>query len=625
MRCVTGPAVFRLLDPYVGWDATEVTGVTGLGDPAGLRLDRSGGAAARQELLPWFPDPRLALPPCRPYYLLTGHGVRRLDPGSTAWRPMASPPVREPVAVAAAGHWLAVADRHGVRVWWRAGEHLVTHLSSPGAAILALTPGGGVYLAAREGTDLRYARPGAPTATVIRTGLPGTVEGLRTGPGHTLWLLLRTGGTLDTWRSADHGATWERADPTTLPASPLTATGDDGFSLDGIGAFTWDGAPTGSPVRAAPALLTEGGLDTAPIDSGISRCRWHRVGADATVPAGTAVTIAVAVTEDAATVPDPADWQQAPPGSRDFLVQQPPGRYLHLRLGLTGDGTATPEVRRIRLDFPRSTSAELLPPAYLSDRADPAAEDFTQRFLALFDTVIGGLDRVIERYPALLDPSGVPDRALPWLGGLLGLAFEAGWSTAVRRALLAAAPELYRRRGTPWAVREAVRIVHGVEPGLVEQGTTRSWVRLGADGALGGARLFGRSTARFRVGTSALSTAPLRSAGDPRQDPLTVDAYRFRVVLPAGAAGVDVAALERLVTAHAPAHTRGRVVPPGPGWVVGLHSAAGVDTVFTAPPPIVLGAATARLGGANVVAPSRAGRRIGVVVGEPAGEKSVAW
>jgi len=58
------------------------------------------------------------------------------------------------------------------------------------------------------------------------------------------------------------------------------------------------------------------------------------------------------------------DWQDGPAGSFDFLIDQPPGRYLFLRLRLVGCGAATPVVRQVRLDFPRVTSLELLPPVY---------------------------------------------------------------------------------------------------------------------------------------------------------------------------------------------------------------------------------------------------------------------
>ena len=60
----------------------------------------------------------------------------------------------------------------------------------------------------------------------------------------------------------------------------------------------------------------------------------------------------------AAGLPHPSDWSEET-GAHDFLIQgQPPGRYLYLRLRLSGPGTATPRVRRIQLDFPRATNLD---------------------------------------------------------------------------------------------------------------------------------------------------------------------------------------------------------------------------------------------------------------------------
>jgi phage tail-like protein len=333
---------------------------------------------------------------------------------------------------------------------------------------------------------------------------------------------------------------------------------------------------------------------------------------DADVPAGTAVTVAVVVSEDDRFTDE--DWQHAPPGVTDFLVDQPPGQHITVRVGLTGDTSTTPVLHRIRLDFPRSTSADLLPAAF---RQDPAADDFTERFLSLFDASLAEIDRVVERYPALLDSTGVPDNALPWLAGLLGLSFEAGWDADVRRKLIAAAPDLYRRRGTPRALREAIRIVFGVTPVLDELAGDRHWAQVrasaGPAGArgLGSVRLFGRSSSRFRLGGSALGATPLRAFGDPDTDPLTEHAHRFRVLLPGGS--VDEDALRRLVERQAPAHTRGTVRSGGTGFVVGTRSTVGVDTAFVPLPPPVLG--SVRLNHDGVLRPGPRGARRGVSVG----------
>jgi hypothetical protein len=211
----------------------------------------------------------------------------------------------------------------------------------------------------------------------------------------------------------------------------------------------------------------------------------------------------------------------------------------------------------------------------------------------------------------------VPDAALPWLAGLLGLSFEAGWDAGTRRKLITAAPGLYRRRGTPGALKEAIDIVFGVTPVIDELAGDRHWAQVRATAkpadarGLGAVRLFGRSSSRLRLGTSTLGATPLRAFGDPDTDPLTEHAHRFRVLLPAGAADED--AVRRLVARQAPAHTRGSVRTGGTGFVVGTRSAVGVDTAFVPLPPPVVGAA--RLNHDGVLRPGPRGARQGVTVG----------
>ncbi|GLF93375.1 phage tail protein [Streptomyces yaizuensis] len=647
MTCTPGPATFRLLDAYIGWDPDTdggepaTHGIVGLDDPDGIRLAHRGApeGPGRDALLPWFPDRRLA-PGCRPglwYLLVPGRRPRllRRDVCAGGWPPVWSPacgppPLEGPVSVAARGNRVAVVEPGRVRVWDREGERLVTVVTVRGARWAAPAPGGEVLVARRGTTDLRRYGPDGRLRAVVRTGAAGAVAGLRSGPGGSVWVLTDDHGRLRIHRGG-RGGPFRQVTVAELaaglPPGTLVAAGADGFCLREPGpeapvtsCWTWDGEPRDTPPPVPAPYETSGVLLTRLIDSGIARCRWHRIRLDADVPRGTAVTAEIVVSEDGRY--EDADWQRTAPGTADFLADQPPGRFLRLRLRLTGDDSATPVVRRVRLDFPRVTSADLLPPAF---REDPAADDFTERFLSLFDATLAQLDRTIERVPALLDPDGVPDRALPWLAGLLGLAYESGWDVPTRRALLAAAPRLYRYRGTPWALREAVRIVFGVAPVIDEAAADRRWARVRAAGAgpepperrgegLGTVRLFGRSAGRFRVGGSALGAAPLRAFGDPDADAVAAHAYRFRLLLPAGAA--DEGALARLVRRQAPAHTVGSVRTGGSGFVVGSRSTVGVDTAFVPlPPPVLGGARPLRLNRDAVLRPGPRGARRGVGVG----------
>lgn len=652
MSCAPEPPTFRLLDARVGWNALEVSNLTGLDQPSGLRLAPAAGEPAgltEGEVAPWLPDPRLApgAQPCA-WYLATLAGLLRRRRCISC--PLCTPPVESeaaelwepvwpagcdpgiapaPTAVAARGHLLAVIDNQ-VSVWRREGEQLLAVI--PGeAAVVTLTPGSRVLLVRRGSTDLeRYDLTGGYHGR-ISTGIPGEVLRLASGDHGSLWVLASDGGTLSLWTgTAGHGP-FSPATPDDLKAAvrqtALSAEGDDGFCLAGTGAdglpatscFTWAGDPM-PPGQISPALATPGSLLTGPLDSGIPRCRWHRVRVDADLPKGTALSVQVVTTEQAPSTPATADWQSAPPDATDFLIEQPPGRYLYLRLILSGDGTASPVVRQVRLDFPRVTSADLLPAVY---RHDPVAEDFTERFLSLFDASLSALDRVIERYPALLDAQGVPDPVLPWLASLLGLSFQPGWDARTRRALLGAGPQLIRDRGTPAGLQKVIQTVFGVSPVIEELFNDRAWATVRGTTPLGAGRLFGRSAARFRLGTSALSRAPVRGFGNPDADAITQHAYRFRVLIPPGqpAARVDETALKNLVTQYAPAHTIGQIRTGRGGFVVGPGCLIGIDTGLHAPEPPVLRAPAGALGKPvrlsrdSIVWPARQGRRSGIRVG----------
>ena len=615
MSCAPGPPTFRLLDHLVGWSPLQVSGLTDPDDPGGIQLAPAGPAGPlRGDFLPWLPDPRLAAS-CGTgaWYLAARRGLLRRGPCGGEWQP-AWPPdcdpglAVHPHAVAARGHLLAAATPEAVYLWRREGDQLVAVI--PGhAAALALAPWGELLVARDGSTDLsRYDLAGVPRGRIV-TGMTGRVEALTTSLAlvddldRTIWALSEAGGTWQLWRGDRDGRGAYRPvtrDVLAAAVNPttLTAVTDAGFCLtepdpDGepdTSCFTWEGRPGDCLSPGTAARQTAGQLLTSAIDSGQPRCRWHRVRADADIPARTSVLVAVATSEEPEppAPDDPDAWQDAGAASADFLVDRPPGRYMYLRLRLAGDGISTPVVHRIRLDFPRVTSADQLPAVYTQD---PAAADFTARFLSLFDAAFEEADRAVERYPAMLDPGGVPDEVLPWLGGLLGLVFDPEWDGTIRRRLISAAPRLYRGRGTMAALTEVITIVFGVDVAISDLAADRNWAAFGQASRLGAVRLFSQSRARFRVGSSALSSAPIRSFGNPDDDPLTAQANRILIqVPPAPGGGPDLAALRQLVVSQAPAHTVAdvRVRSGGSGLVVGVRSAVGVDTALVPPPAPVL-------------------------------------
>jgi len=95
--------------------------------------------------------------------------------------------------------------------------------------------------------------------------------------------------------------------------------------------------------------------------------------------------------------------------------------------------------------FPRATSLDRLPDVYRKrprPRISPSGLWRAVRFLNR------GCRHLIERYPALLDPAGVPEQVLPWLGGFFGIGFDPHGARIRDGKFLQQAPELYRLRGT---------------------------------------------------------------------------------------------------------------------------------------------------------------------------------
>jgi phage tail-like protein len=504
----------------------------------------------------------------------------------------------------------------------------------PRPEVVAIAPWGEL-LVASGGRVLRYGLGGDSRGSIGQR--LGRVVGLRAGYRRStlsdadpaeIWIVHRRRGLLFL-SCFDRSGESHHAQPGRL-AHNFNQVGIQSWTRQGFcwtdtggpvaSCLDWSGCPTRAEIRPFPhrARKREGHLLIEPLDGGDPRTVWHRIRVDADVPIATEVRVQAATVD----APDGTvhQWQEAPDGKLDFLVLQPPGRYLALQLTLKGDGQVTPRVRQVRVDFPRATSADLLPAVY---REEPRAADFTERFTALFDAELERLDRAIEQFPLTLDARATDNAYLPWLGSLIGLAFDDSWTQEKRRRLIAEAPRLFARRGTPWALSRVLEISAGVRPAIAEQRTPfgalpRHKGRGGHLARVGETRLFGRNASRLRLDRSLLGQARLRSYGNPDVDPLLEMAYRFSVTFPptAGRSRRDRMRLEALVEALKPAHTIGRVRFGGSGFVLGPQSSVGIDTALLGPPPPVLGRSTC-LSRFTVLWPSARSRGPGLLLDHP--------
>ena len=223
-----------------------------------------------------------------------------------------------------------------------------------------------------------------------------------------------------------------------------------------------------------PRYVAQGELLVRPLDGRDPDCVWHRLLLDACIPSDASVDVfsrAANSLEElgrAAWQPEPRPYMRSrselpfvPQPSGDgnatweLLFQQASGRYLELRLALTGNGRSTPRLRALRVYYPRFSYMQYLPAVY---REDAESASFLDRFLANVEGTLTSIEDRIAAAQALIDVHSAPPEALEWLAGWLGLALDPTWDDHKRRLLLEHAPVVFARRGTIDGLRMALAL-----------------------------------------------------------------------------------------------------------------------------------------------------------------------
>jgi phage tail-like protein len=398
---------------------------------------------------------------------------------------------------------------------------------------------------------------------------------------------------------------------------------------------------SGEPIRdcEAQALATaqnpvfeaRGHYLSGPLDSGIYQCQWHRIVLQGTVPTGTRIRLK---TYTAETLQPPSHimalgeevWktqqlvthlQESP---WDCLISSHRGRFLWLKLELESNGQVTPEVQRLRIEFPRISLRRYLPAVF---GEDPTGADFTDRFLSLFDTTLRTIESQVDNQAALLDPMATPAEPgnkdfLNWLAGWMGLTLDRHWPLEKRRLLLKRAAAHFSKRGTRAGLHELLVLYMGMEPEnlccpgdmpqqqccprprncapepdkpchwrapplILEHYQLRRWLylcegRLGDQAVLWGRRIVNRS--QLDEGTRQGATRLIKTQ-DPLRDPFHVYAHKFSVFVPArfGRSEHHRKALRNIIESEKPAHTFYQLIYVEPRFRIGFQSSIGLDAV----------------------------------------------
>lgn len=95
-------------------------------------------------------------------------------------------------------------------------------------------------------------------------------------------------------------------------------------------------------------------------------------------------------------------------------------------------------------------------------------DDFSGRFLLIFEHLLLPVDRQIDHLAQLFDPRMTPGEWLPWLASWVDLVLDETWPEKTRRELIRSAVELYQWRGTAQGLKAYLRIYTGVTPEIFE-------------------------------------------------------------------------------------------------------------------------------------------------------------
>lgn len=363
--------------------------------------------------------------------------------------------------------------------------------------------------------------------------------------------------------------------------------------------------------RAQPELSGPGVVETFALDSERYGCVWHRVFLDVCLPVGTSISVRARTSDDLwpdspdlVQRPRPPQGvataiQDRPLGSRsaddeegwvdvgvldtvalredlpapfrgelpaldplprgglvpsaaavslEGLLKNGGGRYLWLRITLTGTRTASPVLGGVRAWFARPSLLAFLPSFW---RADPLATKRMDELLSLFEAPLTRIEQRTDDLVTLFDPRATPPEALDWLASFLAITFDQRVREGVRRTLLAETATLYRARGTVAAIERLCAILAEADTQVVE-----AWRLRGAHGAVLGVdgTLAAVVGAQLELG-GELAPDAQNDGADAVRAFYARTAHRFAVVIYAPCTPDLRDVIDRAIELNKPAHT----------------------------------------------------------------------
>jgi phage tail-like protein len=247
----------------------------------------------------------------------------------------------------------------------------------------------------------------------------------------------------------------------------------------------------------------------------------------------------------------------------------------------------TPRIREVRIEQKSHSLVRRLPAVFTADDEQAA---FLHGYLSTVDGILHDLDVRSRCRDILVDPHATPMEALDWLASFVGLVLDERWAEAARRQLVAEIVQLFRLRGTVWALSRYIEIFlagdratepgHvGVAPVIIEHFRLRGvgGPMLGDDPAMSSRSVVG---AGFRVGGAVgdLGAPPL-GPDDAETSPFSSHAHRFTVLIPRSLGSDEEAAIRHVLDTERPAHTTFEMCTVDAGMRAGRGLHLGISSI----------------------------------------------
>jgi phage tail-like protein len=175
-------------------------------------------------------------------------------------------------------------------------------------------------------------------------------------------------------------------------------------------------------------------------------------------------------------------------------------------------------------------------------------DSFMGRFLMLFESFWGPIERQITDIHNYFDPDLTPARFLPWLASWFDLVLDDHWSEAQQRELLNSVIWLYRRRGTRVSLQRYLEIFTGQPVEILEKRAKN--MTLGRKARLGVGVALGTSNMPHTF-TVKVKTPPIAAPENLDEEAAAREIARLEKQ--------RTALLNRMIVAEKPAHTSYRL------------------------------------------------------------------